>query len=66
MSVKTFSSKLATPPKTPQKTMPPEEMNQRIRKVAQEMSEKRGRAPGHELEYWLAAERQVKREMGLE
>lgn len=52
-------------PKPAQKTVTPEELTQRIRKRAQEIYEQRGCAAGHELENWLEAERQVKKELRL-
>lgn len=55
----------AMEPKPAQKAVTPEELNQRIRKRAQEIFEKRGRTAGHELEDWLSAERQVKKELRL-
>jgi hypothetical protein len=36
-----------------------------IAKLAYQLSEKRGFAPGHETEDWLAAEAQVKARLGL-
>ena len=39
------------------------EETERIRKLAQEIFERRGREPGHELEDWLEAERRVKKEL---
>ncbi len=42
-----------------------DELTNRIRKVAQENYERRNREPGHELEDWLSAERQVKKELGI-
>ena len=47
-----------------QKILSASEMKERVRKIAQELYEKRGRRPGHELEDWLEAERQVKQETG--
>jgi len=38
-----------------------DEQNEKIRKIAQQLFEKRGRQPGHELEDWLEAERMVKK-----
>ncbi len=39
-----------------------EEMNARIKEIAQDLYEKRGRVPGHEMDDWLKAEKIVKRE----
>jgi len=39
-----------------------EQLNGKIREVAQKLYEKRGRVPGHELDDWLEAERLVKKE----
>ena len=38
-----------------------QDMDDKIRKVAQELYEKRGATPGHELEDWLKAEKIVRR-----
>ena len=38
-----------------------EQAQQKIREIAQKLFEKRGRAPGHELDDWLEAERIVKK-----
>ncbi len=40
-----------------------EARKQKITRMAQELYEKRGRQPGHDLEDWLAAERMVDREI---
>jgi len=48
-----------------QRQISPEQLNERIRRVAQGLYEKRGRVPGHELEDWLEAEKQVKKEFNL-
>ncbi len=37
-----------------------------IQKRAYEFFEQRGRLPGHDLDDWLQAERQVKRHLGIE
>jgi len=42
------------------KTMTKDQLNAEIKKKAQELYEKRGRKPGHDLENWLEAERTVK------
>lgn len=39
-----------------------QEQHERIRCIAQQLFEKKGRMPGHDLENWLEAERLVKRE----
>ncbi len=41
----------------------PEARNEMIRKKAQEVFEKRGRKPGHELDDWLAAEKFIDRDL---
>jgi hypothetical protein len=41
----------------------PEARKELIAKKAQELYEKRGREPGHELDDWLTAEKMVDREM---
>lgn len=38
-----------------------EQMNEKIRQLAQQLYEKRGRVPGHELDDWLKAEQMVKK-----
>lgn len=48
-----------------QNQLSPEELNEKIRKVAQGLYEKRGRVSGHELEDWVQAEKQVKQEFKL-
>jgi hypothetical protein len=64
-----------TPPKT--KTAPPQPaakdaaeitdagIRKEIAKAAYQRAERRGFAPGHEVEDWLAAEAQVKARLGL-
>jgi len=42
----------------------PAQLHEAIRKKAQEIYEKSGRKPGHDLDNWLEAERIVKRERG--
>jgi hypothetical protein len=42
-------------------TMSQEQLSGKIKEVAQRLYEKRGRAPGHELDDWLEAERIVKK-----
>ena len=37
------------------------QLNEKIKKVAQSLYEKRGSVPGHELDDWLEAEKIVKR-----
>ena len=44
-------------------SLTPEARKARITKKAQELYEKRGRKPGHDLDDWLAAERMVDREI---
>jgi hypothetical protein len=38
------------------------QLNEKIKKIAQSLYEKRGRIPGHELDDWLEAEKIVMRE----
>lgn len=40
-------------------------LNDKIKKRAYELFEKRGRTPGHAMQDWLQAEREVKREAGI-
>jgi len=42
------------------KTMTKDQLNAEIKKKAQELYEKSGRKPGHDLDNWLEAERIVK------
>ena len=44
-----------------QMSVPQEQLNEVIRKKAQELYEKSGRKPGHDLDNWLEAERIVKK-----
>jgi hypothetical protein len=67
--------KATTPPKS--KAVPPQPaakdtaeisdatVRKEIARLAYHLSEKRGFAPGHETEDWLAAEAQVKARLGL-
>jgi hypothetical protein len=43
-------------------TLSQEQLNKKIREVAQKLYEKKGRVPGRELDDWLEAEKIVKRE----
>lgn len=44
--------------RTPAEDIPPR-VKQRIAEVAYQLYEQRGRQPGHELDDWLEAERQI-------
>ena len=46
-----------------QSNLTPAELTERTRKLAQEIFERRGREPGHELEDWLEAEKRIKKEL---
>lgn len=48
-------------PKSIRNSLNQEQLNLKIREVAQGLYEKRGRAPGHELDDWLEAERLIKK-----
>jgi hypothetical protein len=43
-----------------------DEINRMTQQKAQELYEKRGRIPGHEMDDWLEAERIVKKELQTE
>lgn len=47
--------------KTVSGSLTQEQLNAKIKEVAQELYEKRGRVSGHELDDWLEAERLVKK-----
>jgi len=51
-------------PKTTQNPLSFEDLNAKIKEVAQSLYEKRGRVTGHELDDWLEAERLVKKGRG--
>ncbi len=48
--------------KSVHKPLNDDELNEKVRKVAQKLYEKRGLVPGHELADWLEAEKIVKSE----
>jgi len=51
--------KISTPPTAPQTTEPIVDLQEQARRRAYEISEKRGRQDGHELEDWLQAEAEM-------
>lgn len=62
MSKKNKSEKQVSDIKVFQKVLSREQLNEKIKEVAKRLYEKRGRAPGHELDDWLEAEKIVKKE----
>ena len=63
----TKRSRTGRRPKTWVNTQPlsQDQLNEEIRKRAQKLYENRGGTPGHEIEDWLEAEKQVKEEAHL-
>jgi len=61
MAKKSLFGKQNYDTKPTQKSLSQEQLNAKIREVAQSLYEKRGRVPGHELDDWLEAERIVKK-----
>ena len=61
MAKKSLFEKQNYDTKPTQKSLSQEQLNAKIREVAQSLYEKRGRVPGHELDDWLEAERIVKK-----
>lgn len=57
-----FSRSMA---KTSSAKVDPNELIARIQQRAYELFEKGGCQPGHDLDNWLKAERQVKKELGI-
>jgi len=51
------------PEQTAAQPKPPAPTPEQIRRRAQEIFEARGSAPGHELDDWLEAERELKQEL---
>ena len=48
--------------KVSQNSLSQEQLTEKIRRVAYELYEKRGRTPGNELDDWFEAERLIKKE----
>ena len=67
MLMKTTSLFLATEPVSygPDTSSPPERIPEMIRRRAYQIYDCRGREPGHDLEDWVQAEREIRIRLGI-
>lgn len=56
---------MARKPKSTSQSISQEQVNEMIRKKAQEIYEKNGRKPGRDMDNWLEAERIVKKQIDI-